>query len=404
MRILWLTSAFHPQMGGVITYVDRLTNHLALQGHTVGLVTSGGQTRPASDVAHFTVPFLDGPSEAQVPKVEQDIAAIIARFRPDIVHLTSAGLAVFSAAFPPDVPIVATIHGNDLSKPWQGWPRGDAGSAIVAGLARCAEIFCVSRHTRGLALTKGLQAPLSIVHNACDIEAFAARPGNSRAVLRRYGIDPDQTIVLTVARLVPRKGHLEAMRAMRQVRKPLHWIIVGEGRCFAEIRRSSLASGQRQRVSLLGRVSATALLDLYNACDFFLLTPFEIRTRTTFDSEGFGLVYLEAGACGKASIASTTAGCSEAVADERTGLLVPPGSAPRLAAAICRLIDDPILRRRLGDNAQRRIRASGGWSAVARTLSQSYARIVAATPPAEYSWTDYALSSDARCISAPRAS
>ena len=113
---------------------------------------------------------------------------------------------------------------------------------------------------------------------------------------------------------------------------------------------------------------------------FFLLTPLEIRTRTTFDSEGFGLVYLEAGACGKPSIASTTAGCSEAVADGWTGLLVPPHSAPQLARAIRCLIDDPILRRRLGKNAHRRIHASGGWSAVARTLSQSYARIVQMPP------------------------
>ena len=395
MRILWLTSAFHPQLGGVITYVDQLTRCLALQGHTVGLVTSGGQTHPASGVAHFPVPFLDGPSAAQVPKVEQDIGAIIAAFRPDIVHLASAGLAVFSAGFPSNVPIVATIHGNDLTKPWQGWPLGDVGSAIVAGLARCEEIFCVSRHTRGLALAKGLQAPLSIVHNACDLETFAARRQDRRAVLGRYGIPPAQTIVLTVARLVPRKGHLEAMRALRQVRKPLHWIIVGEGRYFGEIRRSSLASGQRSRVSLLGRVSATTLLDLYNACDFFLLTPHEIRTPTTFDSEGFGLVYLEAGACGKASIASTTAGCSEAVADGRTGLLVPPRSAPRLAGAICRLIDDPILRRRLGNSARQRTHASGGWSAVARTLSQAYTRIVA-------SHAGGLLSSETRRTSAPR--
>jgi L-malate glycosyltransferase len=112
MRILWLTSAFHPQVGGVITYVDQLTKYLALQGHTVGLVTSGEQKGPASGLAHFPVPFLDGPSEAQVPIVERDIRAIIARFRPDIVHLSSAGLAVFSRAFPSNVPIVATIHGT----------------------------------------------------------------------------------------------------------------------------------------------------------------------------------------------------------------------------------------------------------------------------------------------------
>jgi glycosyltransferase involved in cell wall biosynthesis len=155
MRVLWLTSAFHPQTGGVITYVDRLTGSLVSQGHAVGLVTTGLQMPPAAGIAHFPIPFVDGPTREQVPGVQQAIRAAVAAFRPDTVHLSSAGLAVYVDALPRGIPIVATVHGNDLTKPWQGWPSGDTGAAIVAGLHRCAEIFCVSRHTRSLVVAKG---------------------------------------------------------------------------------------------------------------------------------------------------------------------------------------------------------------------------------------------------------
>src|SRR5438128_930489 len=121
------------QSGDVITYTDQLTRHLARQGHHVGLVTAANHTAPEPGhvAEHFSIPFLDVPTAPQVALVRQAIGDVLGRFRPNIVHFASAGLAVYSDQFPRATPIVATIHGNDLTKPWQRWPLGDPAAAIL---------------------------------------------------------------------------------------------------------------------------------------------------------------------------------------------------------------------------------------------------------------------------------
>jgi phosphatidyl-myo-inositol dimannoside synthase len=379
MRVLWFATAFHPQSGGVITYTDQLTRNLARQRHHVGLVTAAIHTAPEPGhvAEHFSIPFLDVPTALQVPQVRQAIGDVVGRFRPDIVHCASAGLAVYSDQFPRIVPIVATIHGNDLTKPWQRWPLGDPTAAIGEGLKKCDALFCVSRHTRDLVAARGLGSRAIVVPNGCDTETFVPRQVDRRKVLSRYGIRDDRPIVLTVARLVPRKGHLVAMEAMRRVGRPLHWVVVGEGHRARAIGWSRLLTGQSRRVSLLGRLPLAELVDLYNACDIFLLAPIEIRRDSMVDSEGFGLTFLEAGACGKPPIASNVSGCVDAVIDGETGLLVTPGDPDALAGALRRLIDDPSVGQRLGEAACKRIHASGGWRSVAEEVSRVYAAIAA---------------------------
>jgi len=129
-------------------------------------------------------------------------------------------------------------------------------------------------------------------------------------------------------------------------------------------------------VTFVGSVQRPELVALYNACDIFVLTPVEIRHGHSLDSEGFGLVFLEAGACGKPVIGSAASGCVESISHEQTGLLVEPGNAGALASAIRRLIDDPPLGRRLGEESRRRIRAAGGWASVAEQILQCYGNLV----------------------------
>jgi phosphatidylinositol alpha-1,6-mannosyltransferase len=130
------------------------------------------------------------------------------------------------------------------------------------------------------------------------------------------------------------------------------------------------------QVSMLGGISDDDLLGLYNACDVFVLTPEERRIRGRLDSEGFGLVLHEAGACGKPVITSASSGCRDAVIDGGTGLLVPAGDPDALAEALESILTYPALAKSLGNGGLSLVRISGGWPRLARQMFEQYEEIL----------------------------
>jgi phosphatidylinositol alpha-1,6-mannosyltransferase len=130
-------------------------------------------------------------------------------------------------------------------------------------------------------------------------------------------------------------------------------------------------------VVLLGKVPDGDLLGLYNACDVFAMTPYERLRSLWLDSEGFGLVFHEAGACGKPVIGSDISGCRESIVDGRTGLLVPPEDPQALSRALAFVLTNPHEAERLGHCGLETVRSMGGWARLARSLTREYADIVA---------------------------
>jgi len=147
--------------------------------------------------------------------------------------------------------------------------------------------------------------------------------------------------------------------------------------------------GIADRVSIVRPVPLAELALLYSACDVFVLVP-EVRVRgRSVDSEGFGLVFLEASASGRPVIGSTVAGCREAVIDGGTGFLVPSGDAAALRRAIERVCGDPGLAASLGRAGRAVVASAGGWPRLARQTLDAYRDVVAgnghavtAEPPA----------------------
>jgi phosphatidylinositol alpha-1,6-mannosyltransferase len=154
-------------------------------------------------------------------------------------------------------------------------------------------------------------------------------------------------VILSVGRLVRRKGFDKLIEAMPIVLKKCenaHLAIVGEGplrdELEAAIRRHDLAG----RASLLGAAADAELPALYAAAELFALPN---RDMPDGDTEGFGLVFLEANACAKPVIAGRAGGAVDAVKDGVNGLLVDGESPEDIARAILRLLDDDALRSRL---------------------------------------------------------
>ena len=379
MKALWITADFHPDVGGLQSYTLHTVEQLS-RLMTVALVTDDEQHFPSDQhVAHHPCGGLGRPtSPRQLAAVQGRLRDIVARERPDVIHLANAGLAVYAEALARSAPVAVSIHGNDLTSPWQTWPHEPAASAIRRGLRHCVRCYAVSHYTAGLVREFDRELPVEIIPQGCDLATFHPRRIDARAMRAQLGLPPDDFIMLTCARLVERKGHRVILSALRAIDTPISWIVVGTGtwRTALKLWLLSLPVRRVHRVRFLGNVDTDRLVELYNLCDVFVLVPTERRDAAGVDSEGFGLVFLEAAACGKPAIASATGGCTEAVSDGETGIIVPPDAPMATAAAIRAFLVDAGRAAAFGNEARRRIEATGGWTATARAIHRSYLEIL----------------------------
>lgn len=179
----------------------------------------------------------------------------------------------------------------------------------------------------------------------------------------------NKRILLTIARLDRRKGHDRVIRALPHLPGDVVYLIGGKGREEPRLRQLANDLNVAHRVHFLGFVPDSDLPALYNLCDVFVM-PNRVTEGTALagDIEGFGISFIEAGACEKPVVAGRSGGAVEAVLHEQTGLLVDPTSETDIACAISRLLDNPELAHRLGRQARQRILREFDWRILARQV------------------------------------
>ena len=290
---------------------------------------------------------------------------------PDVVHahFWMSGWASRSAAG--RLPVIQTFHalgvvkrrhqGADDTSPPQR-------EAIETELARTVD-HVITTSTDELAELVALGADpdrLSVV--PCGIDPSVFRP-NGRVTSR--GRLPHR--IVAVSRLVPRKGIADVIAALRWL--PDTELVVAGGPPVTELdadseaRRLHEVAGRAHvadRVRLVGSLSRHDVAALLRSADLAVCVPWY---------EPFGIVPLEAMACGTPVVGSAVGGLLDTVADRRTGLLVPPRRPEAIAAAVRRLLDNPSLRRRMGDEAAAQVRQRFTWAQVARTTLEVYERV-----------------------------
>jgi glycosyltransferase involved in cell wall biosynthesis len=205
-----------------------------------------------------------------------------------------------------------------------------------------------------------------------DVSLFSQ---GKRENLRRQ-LDPEELLVLFVGRLVEKKGCPDLLRALVLLPECLRlrttlWI-VGEGNQKDELERTVNHLRIEDKVRFWGALSNEILPDFYAAADLFVAPSIEASSG---DSEGLGVVLLEAFAARACVVATRTGGIASVVTDNATGLLVEPGDPKALACAIARLLSDSALRSRLAENAYTEVKERYGWPRIGQEFETLYREV-----------------------------
>lgn len=352
IRTLVLTPDFPPARGGIQLLTERVVvNAGGLRCRVLALGGPGAAEHDrASGLDLRRVPLLPGPRPLSTAALNAAALAEARAFRPQAVlssHLVMSPAAAAIRRFA-GVPVVQYFHGKEIGAK----PR------LARFAARHADAsIAVSSYTRDLVRAAGGPADrIHLIHPGVDLPS--PRPRRERA---------ERPTVVTIARLEDRyKGHDVMVRAMGLVaaRVPAaQWVVIGEGSLRATIAEQARAAGLGEgMIRFLGAVGDAERDRWLQRADVFAM-PSRLPGGG-FAGEGFGIVYLEAGAHGCPTLAGAVGGATDAVLDGVTGLLVDPADHLAVADALIALLEDPVRRQALGAAGARRAE-SLAWPRIA---------------------------------------
>src|SRR5262249_42455292 len=210
---------------------------------------------------------------------------------------------------------------------------------------------------------------VELVYHGLDLSRFSSSGGNEKS---NSGKDPDNPVnILSVCRLVEKKGTDVLLDALALLPKDLHWRFVhaGGGPLKARLERRAHALGIAERVEWRGALAQGDILALYRSADLFALAS---RVARDGDRDGLPNVLAEAQSQGLACVATSVSAIPELVEDGKTGLLVAPESPQELARALEAPTRDPARRRALGEAGRERVRSRFGLEANLERLSRRF--------------------------------
>ncbi|MFP5318757.1 MAG: glycogen synthase [Acidimicrobiia bacterium] len=391
MRVALLTREYPPEVyGGAGVHVEHLVPALAQLVEVD--VHCFGAPRPAPEVAGAYEPWdvLAGSAALEVMSVDLAMAAGVAG--ADVVHSHTwyANLAGHLAKLLHGIPHVMTSHSIEPLRPWKADQLG-GGYALSLFCERTAvesadAVVAVSRATRQdlLRMYPTLDpARLHVIHNGVDTNTYSPDPATD--ALLRLGVDPQRPYVLFVGRITRQKGIVHLLAAAAGF-DPAAQVVL----CAAAPDSEAEGDDVRRRAADLARRrdGVVWIEEHLPRPDVVQLLSHAAVFVCPSVYEPFGLVNVEAMACGAPVVATATGGIPEIVVDGETGWLVPiegtpegptdPGAfAGALAERVNRVLGDPVRARSFGEAGRQRVSEQFSWTAVARRTAELYRKVVA---------------------------
>jgi phosphatidylinositol alpha-1,6-mannosyltransferase len=372
MKALLITDKFLPHAGG--TAVIYYNWARCIPGGNFPILTCAVPGKPHRDLDRkleasvYRVPFVN------IPKLRFPLCWLmlflaapfaILKERPQVLHagqpLETGWIAWFWAVVCRK-PYVLHCFGDEIAFYWNARFAG----RIMRFLAhRAAQITVISHYSAQKLRALGLPAArISLIYPGVAWAQTEGGEASARdgADVRRHG-----PVLLTVGRLVTRKGHDRVISALPKIRDRIpavEYVIVGTGSEERRLRRLAEEMGVTSVVRFIGSVPHHATRSYYEKCDVFIHPNRELENG---EVEGFGIVFLEASATGVPVIGGNSGGTPDAIQNGITGYLVDPNSVDEIAERAISLLEDPSLRMRMGQAGQ--VWAAGfSWQAAAEKV------------------------------------
>lgn len=383
MRHALLSELWFPEIGGSIQLYDAIYRQNFPAGDSVHVVAGGKAGHEVHDkdyglsVTRFDTTryeWLKPESSLEYARMVRALRRVIKREKIEALHCARVipeGLVGMMLHAVTALPYTVWVHGEDVSI-YMKYPVKKRLMPEI--FARSRGVYANSRFTRGRASQAG--APddkLHVVNPAVDAARFVG-PFDTTDLVQKHDL-AGKRVLLTVGRLTRRKGHDVVLQALAKLRmEGVVWVVLSDGELEQELKAMCTELKLDDVVRWVGPVALKELPRYYALADVFIMAN---RTLADDDVEGFGMVFLEASASGKAVIAGNSGGVPDAVSHGRSGLLVDGASVEEVAAAIRQLMDDQSLRERLGAQGIEWARGFS-WANAARRV-----RAVAAGEPVE---------------------
>ena len=370
-RYLVLTELFLPTKGGTAVWFSEVYRRLS--GKETHIVTADVPGAAEVDTSHpnrvhrinlHRVAWLRPESLGMYVNLFTLSLWLALTHRFDAVHAGRAlpeGLTAWAVARLTFHPVVIYAHGEELTT----WGRGGKYKAMRFALRHADRVIANSEFTRDELLKMDVDAArITLIYPGVDVARF--RPGLPFADLREsVGAGSQCKLILSVGRLSRRKGFdqvIKSLPALVEAGLDVHYVLIGIGEDQAYLLDLAREHGVAERVHLIGHVSADDLPRWYNACDVFAMPNREING----DTEGFGMVFIEAAACGKPALAGQAGGTGAAVLDGVTGLRVDGTQAATVARALQHLLQFADASAAMGHAGLARVLDDFSWEVVAR--------------------------------------
>jgi starch synthase len=399
MKALLLTNEYPPSIyGGAGVHVEFLSRELA-RLMDVEVRSFGNQDLRE---AHLTVRGYPEPSGLSAPDALRPVFGAMARgvamagtnVDADVVHChtwySHLGGILISRGY--DLPLVVTVHSLEPLRPWKREQLGGGYDLSLwveqTALAQADAVIAVSTGTRGdiLRVSKARPERVHVIYNGIDTALY--QPVEAVDALERYGVDPTRPIVLFVGRITRQKGIIHLARALSAIDRSAQVVLCAGApdtpEIAAEMEQAVAAASQTRGnvIWIQEMLPRATVIQFYSHATVFVCPSIY---------EPFGIINLEAMACGTPVVASKVGGIPEVVVDGETGTLVPleqQAQAPfepveparfsaDLAAAINTLLADPARREQMARAGRERVERLFAWSAIARQTADLYSAVIA---------------------------
>jgi glycosyltransferase involved in cell wall biosynthesis len=370
------------ESGGVVSVVGHLARHLEARGHRVLFLYPGAsefvrykRTRMGFQGVELNLRTLLVPGHrlrsvfaflVTLPVTLFQLLRLLKVHNIQVVNLhyplESFVYFAFCRWMRP-IRLVVSIHGTDilLWKATSRWPSRTLGLVFRAAdlvvspsgafLRQCANALAP------------FAAPRTVIHNGVDLAELDSQKSSD-------GAEAQSPFILSVASHDEWKGLdvlIRAIALLREQGETTRLVLAGDGPIRAELEHLTATLGLNHHVQFLGYQPRSSVARLLNQCSLFVLPS---------RSEPFGIVVIEALACGKPVIATAVGGIPEIIEDGRNGILVQPDDPSALAAAIRRLFGDANLRERLGRAGRQRVNDAFRWQHMGERYARAYEELL----------------------------